>query len=297
MADICASRDLDKFYTKRHIAEECVRIFRDAVKYDARDLIIEPSVGAGAFCDPILQLWRERLFIDIAPEMRGAIKANFLDIEPPSRNLDHQVHVLGNPPFGRQSNPLCGARRFIRKAASFQRCGDAIGFILPISFRKPSFARAFPANYLRIHDSEIEENAFILDGADYDVRCVFQIYVCGDRPANNFIRQACLRRRKPSLEPIAHSSWDYVKKDTAIASDRAIAVRRVGGKAGFATTNIADCNPQCFYFIILSAHCVERIPLHDIIARLSAEVYAHNTVGPRSIAKGEVGERLTAIIG
>ena len=44
---------IDKFYTKKEVAMYCINLFKEYVKPNNGDLIIEPSAGNGAFIDAI----------------------------------------------------------------------------------------------------------------------------------------------------------------------------------------------------------------------------------------------------
>ena len=288
---------LDKFYTKEHIARDCVRKFRDVVPFDSNDAIIEPSVGSGSFYSAIRDLWETAYFIDIAPEIPDGsdmdINAmDFLTCDPPDRIGEQKMHVIGNPPFGRQS---VLARRFIRKIMTFQRRGDAIGFILPISFRKESLSRIFSGTYTKIHDSDIEDNAFILGGSEYNVRCVFQVWMRDDHAPMSVGPSRHLA--DPRKLHIGESdNWNYVTKDLALASrdaQKVLAIRRVGVNAGRATSDIDDCNVQCFDFVQLKCD----IDASRVVDAMSVQIYENNAVGPKSLTKKEIGARLDIVIG
>jgi hypothetical protein len=70
--------NLDKFYTKTHVAKECVSLFADNIEVFKDDLIIEPSAGNGSFMAPLGELQCKSVFIDIEPENEGIIKCDFL---------------------------------------------------------------------------------------------------------------------------------------------------------------------------------------------------------------------------
>ena len=62
------------------------------------------------------------------------------EIKDLNQNCFKKIHIIGNPPFGRQSSL---AIKFIKKSAEF--C-DSISFILPKSFKKDSLKKHFPLN-------------------------------------------------------------------------------------------------------------------------------------------------------
>lgn len=94
--------NLDKFYTKSSVAELCVSAFIANITIREQDLIVEPSAGNGSFIQPLKRIKCEKIFIDIAPDNNQIGSLNFLDWTPPS--VSGKIHVVGNPPFGRQSS-------------------------------------------------------------------------------------------------------------------------------------------------------------------------------------------------
>ena len=163
------SRDIfDKYYTKSNIAQSCISTFIKSVKVFDKDLIVEPSAGNGSFLKPLMELNCRKIFLDIAPEHNCVKKADFLKWKPPV--VDGKIHVIGNPPFGKQS-ALCHA--FIKHATKF---ADTIGFILPISFKKISNIKKIPIKFHLLSEQILQPNSFVFDGVDQDVPCVFQIW-------------------------------------------------------------------------------------------------------------------------
>jgi len=107
--------NLDKFYTKPSIAELCVSVFIANTTIREQDLIVEPSAGNGSFIQPLKEIKCEKIFIDIAPENSKISSLNFLEWTPPL--VSGKIHVIGNPPFGRQSS-VC--HKFIRHGGGFR---------------------------------------------------------------------------------------------------------------------------------------------------------------------------------
>ena len=110
----------------------------------------------------------KNLFFDIDPQKKYIQKKDYLEFNI-DKNNDIKYHVMGNPPFGRQSSL---AKKFIKKSCSF--C-DSISFILPRSFKKESYQKVFPLNFHLIFQEDIELNAFQVNKKEYNVPCVFLI--------------------------------------------------------------------------------------------------------------------------
>lgn len=110
------------------------------------------------------------MFLDIEPEHPDVLQQDYLDFKF-ENNLEKKVHIVGNPPFGRQSS-LC--IKFIKKSCSF--C-DSISFILPKSFKKDSIKRHFPLSFHLVLEWDLPPYSFLVEGKEHDVPCVFQIWV------------------------------------------------------------------------------------------------------------------------
>ena len=65
---------IDKYYTKKSIAELCITTMKNNIKINHCDLIIEPSAGNGAFISELKMLTCDHRFYDIEPENEEIIK-------------------------------------------------------------------------------------------------------------------------------------------------------------------------------------------------------------------------------
>lgn len=138
---------LDKFYTSTSIVEECIENIKKYIQIETDNLIIEPSAGNGAFINKIKELTNNYNFYDIEPENNEIMKRDFLILDTSDLiNRFNKIHVIGNPPFGRQSSL---AIKFIKKCCQF---ANTISFILPKSFKKNSMKKYFSLNYHLIFD-------------------------------------------------------------------------------------------------------------------------------------------------
>ena len=249
---------IDKYYTKPEVVKLCLDSVKEHLKINKdKDLIIEPSAGNGSFIDGIKSITKNHRFYDLKPEEReDIIEQDYLVYEC---NEDFKkIHVIGNPPFGRQSSL---AIKFIKKSCEF--C-HSISFILPKSFKKDSLKRTFPLNFHLIYEIDLPNNSFLVDGIQHDVPCVFQIW--NKKKAQRIVPE--------TLEPI---HFKFVKK----TDNPDISVRRVGIYAGKIDTKIEDKSIQSHYFI--------KFTNDKTISELSDINYDfNNTVGPRSISKQEL---------
>jgi predicted RNA methylase len=261
---------LDKFYTKKNVAQICIENLKKNIPISFKDdLIIEPSAGNGSFIDSIKSVCKNYLFLDIKPEHTDINKQDFFEF-----NLDTEkyknVFVVGNPPFGRQSSL---ALKFIKKACDF--C-NTFAFILPKSFKKDSFKNKIPLNFHLQFETDLEDKSFEVNGIEYDVPCVFQIWTKKDEK----------RILEISEEP---KNFKFVKKD----ENPDASFRRVGVYAGKIDKEISSKSEQSHYFIkFLNNKSVD--DNIDILSNLKFEF--NNTVGPKSISKGELIKKINHLI-
>ena len=250
---------LDKFYTKKDVALFCISQL-DIQDYD---MIIEPSAGSGNFSSQIDGC----IAYDIAPDGPGIQKQDFLMLEVDENMINKKVLVIGNPPFGIQNNM---AIAFFNHSAKF---ADTIAFILPKSFRKQSIQNKLSLEFSLVQDIDLNSKSFQLNGEDYDVPAIFQIWKRIPRKKEKLIYE---------VEGIK-----FVKPDKAD-----FRIQRVGGNAGkaFMTTGSTSSN----YFIQNRTH-ISNTRLIELINSLEYED-RDNTVGPRSISKPELLLKLKEIL-
>ena len=271
------SRDTtDKFYTKRDVMQICVQYISQiiTIKND-NDVIIEPSAGNGVFISELQKLSKNCLFYDIQPEHPLIVKQDYLKLNYetlPIPDLHTKYHIIGNPPFGRQSS---FAIKFIKHSSQF--C-DTISFILPKSFKKNSMQKHFPLNFHLIYQCDLDSNSFLINNTEEkDVPCVFQIW-----EKKSYSREVITK-----LEP---NGFTFVKKE----DEPDISFRRVGVYAGkIDTNNLHEKGMQSHYFIKFN----DKLNKTDIIAKLQTISFpCNNTVGPKSISKQEIIEEYNKII-
>jgi hypothetical protein len=256
--------ELDKFYTKKSLTKYLI----SKLDMSLFDLVIDPCCGDGAFYLNIEST--NKIGIDILPHIDGVIKNDFLvwDYSSINKNTDRNL-VISNPPFGKQGSL---ALKFIKRCAEFS---DTIAFILPISFAKNSMKSKIPIFYHLEYEEILPENSFLLDGEDYDVKCVFQIWKKKD-----------IKRINPKSD--VSSGFRYTK----LKSESDIAIRRVGIYAGRAFKDI-DKSEQSHYFIILD----DKSKIDIVVDYLNNKGDWDNlTVGPRSISKGELNPVINSIL-
>ena len=161
---------IDKYYTKSEVVNLCIETIKNKINIDNKHLIIEPSAGNGAFLDSIKTLCDNYKFYDKEPEHIGIVKQDYLELTFEEFTDYEKIHIIGNPPFGRQSSL---AIKFIKHSCKF--C-NTISFILPKSFKKDSLKKHFPLHFHLIEEKDLPTNSFLVNDIEYDVPCVFQIW-------------------------------------------------------------------------------------------------------------------------
>ena len=265
-------KTIEKYYTSDKTVKKCIDLIRKNLPINKNDLCVEPSAGNGSFIKHIKSNFENYQFYDIEPENKEIIKKNYLDFDYDTLIKEDydKKHVIGNPPFGRQSSL---AIKFIKKSVEY--C-DSISFILPKSFKKDSRKKHLPLNFHLICEYDLPENSFMFNGKSYDVPCVFQIW----------LKKKELRIISKKVIP---NKYAFVK--TYKEAD--ISFRRVGFNAGQIERNIKNKSSQSHYFIKLF------IPLtNKLMKQLTALEFRckNNTVGPKSISKQELIKEFNKII-
>jgi hypothetical protein len=227
----------DKFYTKKRVVNLCGEQIQKYVDINpSDDLIIEPSAGNGSFVHLIKKLSNNYVFLDIRPEDRNIIEIDYLrEFDPTGIRGFRKIHVIGNPPFGRQASQ---AIKFIKKSCEF--C-DTVSFILPRSFKKNSMKKYFPLDFHLICEITLPKNSFRIEGKEYSVPCIFQIWERRDKN----------RRRNRKLSPVGFVFCKKTGKRWSPSSPD-IAFRRIShnvGGVGAIFTNIKGRSENSHFFI------------------------------------------------
>lgn len=251
-------QEFDKFYTKPEIVDQCLN-YLDLTKFDC---IIEPSAGGGAFSNKIPEVFA----FDLVPENENIQQADWLTLDKSKFEKYKNTLVIGNPPFGNNGKL---AKKFLVESMKF---ADTVAFVLPKSFKKNSVKNRLPLDFETISEKDLPVNSFTLNGEDYSVPCVFQIW-----QKTNILREKISMRTKSSL--IEFTTID--KADFRI--------QRVGGRAGKASLNL-DVSVNSNYFIKNTSE-IDSIQLIEIINSLVFPSI-NDTAGPRSLPKGELIEVL-----
>jgi hypothetical protein len=269
--------NLEKYYTKPSIVELCINEIKKKLIINDTDLIIEPSAGSGAFINEIKKISNNYKFYDILPENEEIEKQDYLEL--PCIELiknNNKIHIIGNPPFGRQSNI---AIKFIKKSCKY---ANSISFILPKSFKKESLKKYFNENFHLISEIDLPKKSFLIESKEYNVPSIFQIWIKKD------IKREKIEKLKPN------DSYVFIKKTDIKKTDiNVISFRRVGMNAGYIDKEIINKNIQTHYFIKF----INNESLENNLKKISTLKFEkNNTVGPKSISTQELIKELNTKI-
>lgn len=250
---------LDKFYTRREIAKECLESLRGLWPWERWGLIVEPAAGSGSF---FLQIpSAQKVGLDVSPDHPQIQTADFLAWRPPASA--QQILVVGNPPFGRVSSV---AIRFFQHAASF---ADAIAFIVPRTFRRISVQERLPRNFHLILDRDIPLRPCAFEPA-MNVKCCWQVW-----------ERRSAERESVVLET-AHPHWQFLES----AEGASLALRAYGGKCGeVRTQGLSSLSRKSWHWIRPVV-----ISTEELVRRFSALDYScsEDTARQNSIGRGEL---------
>lgn len=240
---------LDQYYTKPEIAKYFSKLIVD--RYPD-GMFVEPSAGHGSFSLNFTNI----ISYDLEPKFEECIEQDFLQSDLTSH--ENCVYV-GNPPFGKNSSL---ALKFINKCMWNAR---AVCFILPRTFKKVLFQERVNLNYSVVYEEDVAKNSFLLEGKEYDVPCVFQIWEKNAEQRVRFIP------KNPSLQEVSPEDAD-------------LCVRRVGGKAGKILDGMDHSPSSTFFFKDTEGKIREKILLLEEVLVEESK----NTAGVRSISKREI---------
>lgn len=149
--------NLDKLYTKDHIADFCI----SKLNLSVYDNSVEPSAGGGAFFKRIPGC----IGYDLLPECDGVIQRDWLTVYD---DLTNKL-VIGNPPFGKRN---LMSLQFIKHAMSCN--AESIAFILPNAYKKHTLQKHIGYGISEIY--ELPANSFTYECMDFSIPCSFFIF-------------------------------------------------------------------------------------------------------------------------
>lgn len=262
---------IDKFYTKQNIVLECLDNINNYISIKDDHVIIEPSAGNGAFLLELKKKYPNNkiLAFDIKPDIEEIKILDFLKFDY-TTITDKTIHIIGNPPFGRQSSTC---KSFIKYCCKF---ATTISFILPKSFKKKSFEKTFLLNFHLQLSIDLDDDAFTLDDKDHNVPSIFQIWK---------------KELKPRLiiKNEISKYISFVKKE----DNPDLSIRRVGVNTTKCDKEIDTKSIQSHYFVKV----IDDVNIDNFLEKFNKLTFndKDNTVGPKSISKPELIKTINTI--
>lgn len=254
------SAELDQYYTNPEYAKYFFSKVSDTVEMSKFDVQLEPSAGTGAFYS--LMDKDKRFGLDLDPKHPGVIQHDYLSWFP---DIGKTTIVIGNPPFGKNSNL---AIKFFNHSVF----ADVIAMVLPRTFRKASVINRLDPYFHLICDDLVPDNSFIFDSKPYNVWCCAQIW-----------EKRSYKREKIKIYNLKDVS-DFFEIVEPEFSD--FCIRRVGGSAGkIFEVDFKRFSPMSNYFI-KSKHTQTL----KILKNIDFNDVKHNTAGNPSVSPSELVE-------
>ncbi len=136
--------------------------------------------------------------------------------------------------------------------------------------------KSFPLNFHLVFEIDLPVNSFLVDGIEYNVETVFQIWE----------KKEWNRAIVENLEPCCYV---FVGK----MENPDISFRRVGVKAGAISESILDKSVESHYFVKFTNG---KSVGENIESLRNIEFHHNNTVGPKSISKPELIHEFNRIL-
>lgn len=249
----------DKFYTKPEIVDKVLSILSTRLNIEDYDTIIEPSAGNGSFSKILKKMHNNVFAFDLKPEHESIVEADWLTLDKAIFEAGKNL-IMGNPPFGIKGDLII---EFF-SASSF---ADHIAFILPKGFKKESTKNRIPLNFHLIIEEDLPLNSFTLEGDDYNVPSVFQVWE--KRKELRIIQK----------KKLVSDFVSFVSKD-----DADFMLVRVGGRAGKASLE-KNGSPATNLFLRNTSN----LTTDELIEVINLLEYPskNDTTGPRSVPKSE----------
>lgn len=272
--------DYDQFLTKHEVSEMCISFLSKLTNINLFDIILEPSCGNGSF---LRYLPSKTIYIDIDSTDENR-RIDFLKTssicDMKYEHGNKKFLTIGNPPFGKNSSL---AISFFNKAAEFS---DIIAFIVPKTFLKKSVENRLDHKYHLTASLNIPENSFIFKDKDYNVPCIFQIWIYYKSYHLTIHGNLNLEPRKIISLSTTCEDFDFVK----VSDNPDIIIRRNGVLAGkIFKDNLEKWVTNNHYFIKVK----DRNRVQEVIQKLeslnleNSEV-KYATAGYPSISKAEL---------
>lgn len=278
--------ELDKYYTKKEVAEKCYSVLKALILNEIKInniLYIEPSAGSGVFLDVIKE---NKLGFDIDPvinkhniQYNDFLQDNLLKLLS-DKQKNQNIIFIGNPPFGKRSKK---AIAFVNKSLEYS---NIVGFIVPIQFRKWSAQSKINKKAQLILDLDLEENAFEFMGKDYKARCCFQIWILGNNVHHNLTNLRMTEKPKtkhPDFEMYQYNRTEDTKK--FFNYDWDFAVYRQGyHDYNFKAYKKEDCNDK-YQWIFFKA---KNKKILNKLLKLDFEKLSKKNIGIPGFGKADV---------
>lgn len=274
--------ELDRFYTKPEVAAALVdHLLAEHPEWKRSKHFVEPSAGDGAFVRALEDAGVSHVHaFDIMPAKdpmcsTEIVENDYLDGDIFSKSPElagverDDIVVIGNPPFGEQAKL---AVAFVDKSLEI---AGICAFILPPSFYKESVQKKFSGAGAVVEVVGIDDIEYrVVEAGLRDV------------PSSFFVFDAFAQFRELPNH-VDRLPFKFLPGKDRDKAD--FIIRRVGGTAGCASSDIHSMSRESCYFCAREDGCPE-----DIIEIISGCEYPERdwTVGPRSLSQKEIAKNI-----
>lgn len=196
----------EQYYTPDVLARELIAELEEVIGSIRGRVVLEPAGGTGAFVRACLEAGAKKLIsFDIEPLHPNVNQGDFLKQE---LNIQKAL-TISNPPFGR-NNSL--SIPFFNHAA---KVSQAIGFIVPRSWRKWSVINRLDQRFELVHDRDLEIDYVNASGepiaAKNRLATCFQIWKANEnlRPRIRITDMGVVEKVKPEQADVALTIFGY----------------------------------------------------------------------------------------
>lgn len=263
---------LDQFFTKKDVAESCLKELKLIFKLRMFGTIIEPSAGEGSFFKLLPENKRIAIELDkiLCKQNPEYQCKSFFKYRYKSENKKEKVLVIGNPPFGTQNKLSVD---FFNHAATF---AEVIAFIIPKTWNKDSIQNRLDKNFVLVKSIDLTEDCFYGDKAT-NVKCCFQIW------------RRSLEIRVPVKKVLNHKDWDFLSysktEDDLIPPINAnFVILAYGSNSGQISNDLFKWRPKSVHFI------KSKIDKKELMERFTTLDYscANNSARQSSLCKADL---------
>jgi hypothetical protein len=169
--------NFEQYFIKPQVANFCISTTKQVLQGESFDVVLDPCVGPAHYSNDLKKHFRsaKHIYSDIDPKFEWIEKRDFIENPHYTFRPKSKILTVCNPPFG----GLKLSDAFIKNALVFS---DAAAFVIPHSYtnHERTYQLTNGDDHWRIiHEVELPENMFTVNGEDFRWKCILQIWKRG----------------------------------------------------------------------------------------------------------------------